>query len=227
MPEKRLPLLRWVAEFMLIVGSVYLAVYLEGRREDAEEHAQAEVLLAQVLGELQEDLQDFDHIIAEQTLRDVDYTNLRRWLTSTRERPLDSLRTALYMVSTENSTLFPRKASWTTMVSSGFLAHLDAPDLVLQLGQLYETKYARIDYNSLQFDVSLNEGFVSHRGIRWQTLNSNPLSPDPEEVQELASFLEWLHITWNTWYRDILIEYREDVREAISAVELHLADGAG
>jgi len=131
-------------------------------------------------------------------------------------------------VSSDNFTLFPRRASWATMVSSGQLTDLDAPELVLLLGKLYETSYARIDYNSNDYDESLQAILLASRaGINWHTLPADPLSDDRAAVTEVASGLEWIHLTWNLWYRDLLVEYRPSVQEAIAAVEevLDQSDG--
>jgi Family of unknown function (DUF6090) len=222
MPNKRLPVLRWVAEFVLIVGSVYLAVFLEAASQQRQAHDTARVALTQLLGELEEDLQDFDRIIAHQDGLHHDYSNLRRWLSEPSSSPQDSIAAALFRVTSDNSTLFPRRASWTTMVNGGQLADLDAPDLVLRLGKLYETAYVRIDYNSADYDESLNDTFVAATGIKWHTLETRPLSDEPSELEDTASRLEWLRITWNAFYRDLLAEYRFDVLDAIAAVETFL-----
>ena len=226
MQKQRPPLLRWVGEFVLIVGSVFLAVYLEGASQRRAEHEAARVALAQLLGELREDLLDFDRIIAHQTALDSTYSDIHRWLGQASGVPLDSLEDALVRVSVDNFTLFPRRASWATMVNSGQLTDLDAPELVLLLGKLYETAYARIDYNSSDYDESLQATLLASRtGIHWHTLGTDPLSDDRAAVAEVASALEWIHITWNVWYRDLLVEYRPSLQEAILAVEAELDRG--
>jgi hypothetical protein len=215
--------LKWVSEFVLIVGSVYLGVYLEGASQRRSDRGAALVALSQLLGELQEDITDFDRIISKQDSLHVDYTNLRRWLADRRPYPADSLAGALYRVSAENSTLFPRRASWTTMVAGNQLADLQAPDLVLRLGQLYETIYDRIDYDGALYDRNLSAATQGSAAIRWQSLRSAPLFGDAAEVEHLAAALEFIHLTWNLWYRDLLIEFRSNVVEAIAMVEEYLA----
>lgn len=214
---------RWVAEFALIVGSVYLAVYLEGASQRRSDRAAALVALSQLLGELREDVRDFDRIIAKQDSLDVDYSNLTRWLSSPGPFPADSLGAALYRVSAENLTLFPRRAAWTTMVAGNQLADLEAPELVLRLGQLYETAYDRIDYNSGNYDDSLDAASQSWSAVRWEALASAPLSHDEADLAHLASSLAFVHLAWNTWYRDLLIGFRGDVVSTISMVEEYLA----
>jgi hypothetical protein len=176
-----------------------------------------------LLGELREDVRDFDHIIAKQDSLNVDYSNLARWLASPGTSPADSVAGALYQVSSENLTLFPRRASWTTMVAGNQLVDLGAPELVLRLGQLYETVYPRIDYNSANYDESLSAATQSWSAVRWQSLDSAPLSRSEAGLEHLASSLAFMHIGWNLWYRDLLIGFRADVVSTISVVEEYLA----
>ncbi len=220
--DRGVPWLRWLAEFVLIVGSVYLAVYLEGASQRRADRGAARVALSQLLGELREDVLDFDRIIAKQDSLHTDYTNLQRWLADSSTYPADSVAEALYQVSTENLTLFPRRASWTTMVAGNQLADLEAPELILRLGQLYETFYDRIDYNSRFYDENLSSALQSSSAIRWQSLRTRPLSDEDDEIEHLAASLEWIHLTWNVFYLDLLIEYRGDAIEVTSLVEEYL-----
>ncbi len=220
--DRGVPWLRWLAEFVLIVGSVYLAVYLEGASQRRADRGAARVALSQLLGELREDVLDFDRIIAKQDSLHTDYTNLQRWLADSSMYPADSVAEALYQVSTENLTLFPRRASWTTMVAGNQLADLEAPELILRLGQLYETFYNRIDYNSRFYDENLSSALQSSSAIRWQSLRTRPLSDEDDEIEHLAASLEWIHLTWNVFYLDLLIEYRGDAIEVTSLVEEYL-----
>ncbi len=221
--DGRMRWVRWAAEFALMFGSVYLGVYLEGASQRRSDRTAAREALTQLLGELREDVRDFDRIIAKQDSLHVDYSNLARWLASPGPSPADSVAGALYRVSAENSTLFPRRASWTTMVAGNQLADLGAPKLVLRLGQLYETIYNRIDYNSAHYDESLDAATQSWSAVRWQSLNSAPLSRDEAGLEHVASSLAFVHMAWNTWYRNLLIGFRGDVISTISMVEEYLA----
>lgn len=62
--------------------------------------------------------------------------------------------------------------------------------------------------------------------VRWNDLDERPLTASSADVERLAQGLERLHITWNVWYRDLLIGYEDEVRNAIAAVQTYLeADG--
>ncbi|MDH3208320.1 MAG: DUF6090 family protein [Gemmatimonadota bacterium] len=207
---------------MLIVTSVYLAVFLESASQDRSDRQAARSALVQLLGELRQDQADFQRIIGFQNVLDRHYSNLARWLEEPSTYPADSVAEALFQVATDNPTLFARSASWNTMISAGQLAALEAPALVLQLGQLYETIYSRIDYNSSFYDQELGATLRSTTAIRWNTLQTRPLTSDQDEIERLASRLEMVHVTWNIWYRDLLMDYEGDVSEAIAAVEAYL-----
>ena len=168
--RERPPWGRWIAEFLLILASVYLAVFLESASQARSDQAAARVALTQLLGELREDDADFRRIIGIQEGLNQHYLDLGRWLADPRTYPVDSVSAALFQVATENPTLFARRASWNTMISAGQLSDLDAPGLVLQLGQLYETAYNRIDYNSRFYDEELNTVLRTSAAIRWNTL---------------------------------------------------------
>ena len=216
--------MRWVVEFTLILASVFLAVSLENVREAGAERATAQAALEQLLGELHEDHADFLRIIEEQEALSRHYSDLDRWLEDGSDYPPDSVGAALAAVLS-NPTLFTRRASWTTMVSAGQLAHLDAPALVLQLGQLYETAYGRLEYNSRFYDEEMFAEFRSTEAMRWDNYRrgGQPLVDDPVEVRRLAGRLSRIHSMWTLWYRDLLIEYEDDVLHAIGAVEQYLA----
>lgn len=225
--ERKLPWARWVVEFVLILGSVYLAVFLEGAREAAGDRQAAQQALSQLLDELHEDHADFQRIIAAQDTLDRNYANLSRWLEDPSDYPLDSVAAALSLVAIESPTLFARRASWNMMVSAGQLTVLGAPDLVAQLGQLYENAYDRIDYNGRLYDEELNAELRATDAIRWHDLERRPLRDDEDEVGRLSARLERIHVAWNVWYRDLLIEYEKDVAAAITSVEAYLdAEGA-
>lgn len=220
--NERPPWGRWIVEFILILASVYLAVFLESAYQARADQGAARSALGQLLGELREDRDDFRRIIEIQDGLDGHYTNLGRWLADPASYPADSVGAALHEIATENSTLFARRASWTTMVSAGQLADLDAPELVLRLGQLYETVYARIDYNSRFYDEELNEELRATSVIRWNSLATAPLTRDPQEIERFMFRIERVHMSWNVWYRDLLIQYENDVIDAIAAVEEYL-----
>jgi len=222
--ENKTPWLRWVVEFFVIVTSVFLAVYLESASEERSNRANARVDLAQMLLELHQDVTDFERIITAQNEASQTYLDLVRWLETPEMIQIDSVNVALTSFGDGVSTLFPRRSSWTTMVSGGQLADLGAPNLVLELGQLFETAYARIDYVGKLYDRAHDDLIINTDVIRWATLDTAPLTNDVEEIEELRMKIAWLRISWVHWYRDLLIEYEQQVKDAISSLEAFLKE---
>lgn len=111
--------------------------------------------------------------------------------------PVDSVGAAMRRIGVENPTLFARRGSWNTMISGGQLADLDAPALVLQLGQLYETIYTRIDYVSQLYDEELNATLRALSASRWgpdATARATPTKKAPADRKGRASIsppLSW------------------------------------
>jgi len=201
-------------------------VFLEGASQERADRTAARVACSHLLGELREDLVDFERIIATQERLNQDYENMGRWLADPGISPVDSVGAAMLRIGSDNPTLFARRASWNTMISGGQLADVDAPTLVLQLGQLYETIYTRIDYNSRLYDEDLIATLRPLSAIRWGDLEDQPLTTNRTEIERLADSLKRIHITWNLFYRDLLVRYEDDVRDAIAAVEVFLGDEA-
>jgi hypothetical protein len=162
--NERPPWGRWIVEFLLILASVYLAVFLESAYQARADQGAARSALAQLLGELREDRDDFRRIIEIQDGLDGHYTNLGRWLADPTSYPVDSVGAALHEVATLRATSV----------------------------------------------------------IRWNTLATAPLTQDPEEIERIMFRIERVHMSWNVWYRDLLIQYENDVDDAIAAVEEYL-----
>jgi hypothetical protein len=54
-----------------------------------------------------------------------------------------------------------------------------------------------------------------------------PLTQHPEEIERFMFRIERVHLSWNVWYRDLLIQYENDVLDAIAAVEEYLETVGG
>lgn len=91
---------------------------------------------------------------------------------------------------------------------------------------MYENIYSRIDYNSRFYDEELNAALRAAPWIQWGRLPGGAIADDPQEVQRLALSLGRVQVLWNSWYRELLDDYDEDVRAAIAAVE-HYLEGEG
>jgi hypothetical protein len=209
---------KMVVEFLVILVSVYLAVALEGASQDRTEFEQAVEALTQLLGELREDRTDFRRIVGLQDELGRRYEDLVRWLDNPETMPPDSVGMALTAVW-ENPTLFPRQASWRMMIASGQLSDLQQPELMLQLGHLYETAYSRLDYHSRFYDQGLSDLFQREVSPKWDPVARTLRTDDLAEIRRLRSDLGWVHGAFSAYYVETLREYSIELDAVIAAVE--------
>lgn len=97
----KLPEVSWarlLGEGVLIIVSVYFAIVLEGLSQEREARLSAHTALAQMLGEMQQDLVDLDEIRGEQLTRDRQYTDMEKWLADPESMPLDRMAEAMHAV---------------------------------------------------------------------------------------------------------------------------------
>ena len=216
--EKRKITTKLIVEFVVILVSVYLAVALESASQHRTDYEEAVEALTQLLGELHEDRADFNRVIGLQNELHLDYLDLVRWLDSPRTMPADSVGSALISVW-ENPTLFPRQASWRMMIASGQLSDLQQPQLMLQLGHLYETAYSRLDYHSRFYDQGLSDLAQSFISPSWDPVGKTLDVLNLSESRRLRSELGWVHEAFNIYYLEVLRDYSAELEEAIGSVE--------
>jgi hypothetical protein len=219
-----LPWARLLGEGGLIIVSVYLAIVLEGMSQEREDISAAHTALAQMLGEMRQDLSDLAEIREEQATRDRQYEALDRWLASPQSMPLDLLAETTDAIFYSNRTLYPRRAAWTTMVAAGQLGELDAPDLVARLGDFYESFIPRVIDNGDDYDGSLNDIGRNSAPRIWDGLNKQMLTDDTSEITVFRNQLRYMHISWNLWYIDLLDTYQDRLDSLILEVEAYLAE---
>lgn len=222
MTTTRLPWARILGEGTLIIVSVYLAIVLEGVSQDRESWSSAHEALVQMLAEMKEDSADFNEIRKEQLVRSRQYMELDQWLASPDSIPLDSAGEMLDLVFFSNRTLYPRRAAWTTMLSAGQLAELDSPGLVSRLGDFFESLNARVVDNGDDYDENLNDIARNSAPKYWDGANGRLLTTDVDKLAEFRNQLRYLHISWNTWYLDLLDKYGQTLDSLILEIELYL-----
>ena len=222
-PIQKLPWTKILGEGLLIIVSVYLAIFLEGVSQDREGKISAQLALGQMLGELREDSEDVEEIREEQLARNKQYENLDEWFASPDTMPLDAVAETLDLVFYSNRTLYPRRSAWTTMLASGQLAELDSPGLVLRLGDFYESLNARVVDNGNDYDESLNDIARNSAPDYWDGVNRRPLTTDVHELTRFRNQLRYLHISWNIWYLDLLDHYQQTLDSLILEIETYLA----
>jgi len=215
---------RILAEALLIFGSVYVAIFMQGRADDRRDAREAREALVQLLTELRGDQADLIEVKAAQDTLTGHYAAINGWLGDPATIPGDSMTASLDYISNNNRTMFPRHAAWTTMVAAGQLTDLDDPELVTRLGNLYENVMPRLEYNGGYYDSQVNETFVFHVAEAWDS-SRRRFGPGGEAaVIRLRESMYRLWVAWNLYYLDLLAEYEGLVDEAATAVETYLSE---
>jgi len=218
----KLPWARMLSEGGLIIVSVYLAIVLEGVSQDRESRSSAHLALVQMLAEMRQDSADLHEIREDQLARSRQYLELDQWLANPELMPLETVAETLDLVFFTNRTLYPRRAAWTTMLAAGQLAELDSPDLVSQLGDFYESLNARVVDNGNDYDENVNDIGRNSAPNFWDGAGRRLLTTDVHQLTIFRNQLRYLHISWNTWYIDLLDKYQQALDSLILEIESYL-----
>jgi hypothetical protein len=179
--------MRFLAEAVLIVSSVYLAIVLEGASADRGHRTEAIAALTALRAELELDQADAVEILRLQEDQIESSERIRAWLSRPMSAPADSLSAAFLHVLTDNRTLFPRKSSWTTMVSEGQLAVLGDPVLISSLANLYEHSNVRMEYNGARYDDTTQDMLRGRLPYVWDVAENRFLVADEAAIRTLAN----------------------------------------
>jgi hypothetical protein len=218
---RRAQILRLAGEAVLIIVSVYVAIVLEGISSDRDQRASALESLRTVRAELQTDLELARTYARQKRERGVLFAQLSGWLSSDSAIPADSFGLALEGVLTGNHTVFPRRASWATMLSQGQLEFLGDAPLVGRLADLYEHWSGRVTYNGAAYDEAI--WIVTRTTVPsiWDRRAHRFLRSDRDARLELDGQLFHLEI-WNDSYGDLLDRWADTIESALEEVDRHL-----
>jgi len=219
-------ILRVVGEALLIVVSVYVAIVLEGISSARSQRASALESLRTVRSELESDLLDARALAEQKGERALVFSQLSGWLSSDDAIPVDSFAVALEGVLTGNYTIFPRRASWATMVSEGQLASVGDPGLVNRLADLYEHWNARVMYNGDAYDSAIWEVTRTTVPTIWDRRMRRFIRLDPAARRELDGQLVHLEI-WNQSYGALLTAWADAMDTLIGDIDRHLEHRGG
>lgn len=177
----------------MLVVSVYVAIVLEGLSAERTQHREAVQALEALRTELDLDRRDVEVILAAQRDRDLRHRRIDRWLSDVAAAPTDSLSADFRALFSVNRTMFPRSASWTTMVASAQLSDLDDPLLVSRLADFYENRNARLEYNGVVYDDWVTDLARLAVPEVWDQSSGQFLTRDPTETARLRGRLVGLH----------------------------------
>lgn len=221
MKLRKAQVLRLAGEAVLIIVSVYVAIVLEGISSDRSQRASALESLRTVRAELQTDL-ELARTYARQKRERADlFHDLSSWLNSETAIPADSFGMALEGVLTGNFTVFPKRASWATMLSQGQLEFLDDAQLVGRLADLYEHWSQRVTYNGAAYDEAI--WIVTRNTVPsiWNRRANRFLRSDREAMLELDGQLRHLEI-WNDSYGMLLDRWADEIEGVLEVVDRKL-----
>ena len=213
--------MRFLSEAVLIVMSVYLAIALEGISTEREHRAEAVAALTALRSELELDHGDAVEILGLQAAQIESSDRLRRWLTAPQAAPSDSLSAALLHVLTDNRTMFPRKSSWTTMVSEAQLTVLGDPQLVRSLANLYEHSTVRLEYNGDRYDDTTQDMLRVGMPAVWDAGEQRFLVTDDAALRTFAN--QMLQVQRQSeGYSRLLTAWKGELEEVMAQVDSFL-----
>ena len=218
-----MPWARSAGEVVVIVVSVFVAIYLEGVAGDRADAEDAHRAMEQVLVELRADSTTVIEIRAHQVQLSAVYEDLLRWFGTPGTLPLDSVQPAIDVIATENRTLFPRRGAWQAMTSTGQLIWIEDQALVTRLAHFHESENARLEYNGRDYDTAVNE--ISRRTAprTLDPVTNRRREPVSETVAQFRGQLRYLERSWNHYYIDLIEAYGSNLNRLISDVDAYLA----
>lgn len=226
-PKSRaVPWLRLLGEAVLIVLSVYLGIALEGIFAERERRAEAVAALSALRAELELDHADAVEILGLQAAQIESNGRIRRWLTAPAAAPVDSLGAALLHVLTDNRTMFPRKSSWTTMVSEAQLSVLGDPRLVRGLANFYEHSNVRLEYNGDRYDDTTQDMLRVRMPAVWDVGEQRFLTTDEAALRTFASQMIQVQ-RQSEGYSDLLTAWKSELEDVMAQVDGFLGHSGG
>ena len=209
-------------QFIVVLLGVYLAIFFEGKAEDRSRAAEAGAMLQSVVGELEFDEREIlevrqaqaEYVSASETLMDLLMT-----ASQAEEARIDSILDGPMMI---NLTVFPRRAAYSALVSSGNMGYLKDPDLALDLADLYEHHYVRLINHGDYLDQTIQGNFWPTMYARYLDRPNGRLRQFGEGANvEFRNLVYQQHIQHST-YINRLDEVLEEVRAAKGRLEEYL-----
>lgn len=224
---KNIPWGRLTLEALVVVGSVYLAIALEGASDDRARETEALAALSTLHGELVRDRADLAVIIEAQEDRLVRHERIERWLSSVGPLPGDSVSQDLYVLFSVNRTMFPRNSAWTTMVASGQLTDLDGEAPVARLADFYENRSERLVYNGALYDNWVQAVARDAVPASWDRIAGRLATSSQADVNRFRAELLGLSDLGGNFVA-LLTEWGAELDEVIAEVDRYLTrHGAG
>jgi hypothetical protein len=211
-------------ESIIIILSVFLGIFLEDKWQQRKRETDAKMLLIQLRNELKQDLIDIDRIINLQEQNGKHYQFLLQSLELMDTKVFFAIDSSLQKII-DNSTLYPRSASWEILISSGLLAEIEDKELSIELMSLYENSNKRILDNADGYDKTLNEMLRVHIPEFWDFVNKRPLSREYKTTSKFRTQIEHIYRDWNKYYIELLRKQKSNgdllIQQIDNYVEQH------
>lgn len=212
---------RFGGEALLIVVSVFVAIFLESMWQERAAVLGARESLAQVRQSLVEDLAFLENVEAEQKDAAAIINLLIRWAANP-EILTDEQVNDVFLNYSIPISIWPRRAAWDSMVAAGQLRLLRAPELTTMVGDYYEYHLRRVEYNGRQYDELFIAVFEDDLAELWNYGETRLLTTDPAALVHYRNRLIQLN-TWTSYYlnyvqanRELLIELIDEIDEFLS-----------
>jgi len=203
-------------ETLVIVFSVFMAIYFEDLWQDRKQKQEANRLLCELKLELAEDLNDIDSIIKNQRWNSKHYQVVVTGLSRSGFDFNQEIDAALHEIGKNNRTLYPRIATWSILLSNGLFAEIDDKELSVKLMNYYESFNKRIYDNGEGYDRTLNEMLRIHIPEYWDFLNKKPLASDHKSTSKFRAQIEHVYRDWNLYYIELLIKHKANTQDLIN-----------
>jgi len=223
---KTLPWKRLLAEAVIIISSVYLAIVLEGASAEHERKTEAIVALTNLRAELRLDQADGLEILVLQEAQAQSHKQIQAWLSEPMSVPSEAFSVALGQTLTRNRTVFPRKSSWTTMVAEGQLTALDNPNLISRLANLYEHSNPRLEYNGDRYDDTTQDILRVRLPEAWDLVENRFLTTGEVRIRVFGNQMLQAQ-RQNRNYIALVVEWLEEVKSVHSQVDRYLELNGG
>ena len=211
---------RIAGEATLIFVSVFVAIWLESEWQNRADRIEARESFSQLLAELRADQEFAKQVRLEQTVFLEAAEKILIQLENAESYPKQSDHDVFENLANA-ITIWPRRAAWTTMVTSGQLALINDRGLVARLGDFYEHRQIRLMYNGESYDAAYEDVSVHYIPEVWDFQRHELITGDYEKIAALHGRVLYIK-GWAIWYLDSLADYEDALNELIQDVEDYL-----
>ena len=207
-------------EAALIFVSVFVAIWLESEWQNRGDRIAARESLGQLLAELRGDQEFVKQVKLEQMTFVEASEKILILLENADSQPKQSDHDVFENL-TNAITIWPRRATWTTMVASGQLGLINDRGLVARLGDFYEHRQIRLMHNGESYDAAYEDVSVHYIPEVWDFQRHELITADHEKIAALHGRVLYIK-GWAVWYLDSLAAYEKALNELIEDVEDYL-----